>query len=200
MIFYTCRRGTYSTHNVLAMLYRESAAVSGNSSTRTVPQMRRPKDVVAPSSDTARPLSPASVGSASQRGATLASIASEARQDLTDAVAVYGAASNCHHALFCRYLALAERLRDKVAGNMMTTLDSLECVAETLEASATKLNAAEVVHEHPISVLDEGELREVQHDIREAGKAVHYVRARIDRLQKAIERLETANEDRPFQP
>lgn len=187
-------------HTELAMLHRNSTAMSGNGSTHAVPQPIRPKDAAAPTSVTAVPLSPVSVWPATRRGATMAPIASEVRRDLTDAVAVYGAASDCHHALFCRYLGLAERLRDKVAGNMMTTSGSLECVAETLAAAATKLNAAEVVHGYPISALVEGELREVQHDIREAGETVQYVRARIDRLEKAIERLETANEERLFQP
>ncbi|GIZ44857.1 hypothetical protein CKM354_000804300 [Cercospora kikuchii] len=187
-------------HTEVAMLHREPAIMSANSSTHAVPQTMRPKDVVAPSTEITATLSPASVWPASRRGATVASIASEVKRDLTGAIAIYGASSDCHHALFCRYLGLAERLRDKVAGNMMTTSGSLECVAETLAAAATKLNAAEVAHGYPISALDEGGLREVQHDIREAGETVHYVRARIDRLEKAIQRLETANEEQLFQP
>ncbi|PPJ51781.1 hypothetical protein CBER1_09137 [Cercospora berteroae] len=97
-------------------------------------------------------------------------------------------------------MALTAKLREKVAGNIMTTMESLEGVSETLTAADVKLNATEVCIEHLIPRLSVAELRELHHDIRDAEETLQYVRARIDRIARAMERLEAANDERLVQP
>lgn len=167
-----------------------------NNSTHTVSQVIRLNNAVASSTDIAGSLIPAPAGPANQRSATMLSTAIDIKRDLSRAVAAYVSVSDRHRTLFCRHLNLTAMPRDKVAGNIMTTMDSLECVGETLAAADEKLNAKGVCFESAVPILSEGELREVQHDIRDAEKIVQYVRARIDRIDRAMERLEAANDDR----
>ncbi|KAM3417063.1 hypothetical protein BST61_g8641 [Cercospora zeina] len=123
--------------------------------------------------------------------------ASEVQRDLVRVWIAHANVNDRRGALFRRYLNLPAMVRDKVTANVMTTMDSLEWVAETLIAADMKLNAAEAYSDFPVPAPSEEELREAQHDVREAEESMQRVRSRVDRIEQAIERLEAANEQ-PF--
>lgn len=123
---------------------------------------------------------------------------SEVQCNLSRVFLVYSTINDLHRTLFGRYLALPERLRDKVSANMIGTMDSLESIAESLMLADVKLHAQQVYEEYPIKSLDDDDLRETQLDIQEAAEDVQYLRSRVDRVRSTIERLEAEKTECPL--
>ncbi|KAF2215509.1 hypothetical protein CERZMDRAFT_90146 [Cercospora zeae-maydis SCOH1-5] len=175
------------------MLPRGLAIMSSNSSALAVSHEVLSNHVVTPPTDGAVILAVAPA----QRTATMSPTASEVQRDLIRVWTSHVSVNDRHRALFRRYLNLPAMVRAKVTANVMTTMESLGWIAETLKAADTKLNAAEAYPDCPVPAPSEEELREAHHDVREAQESIQLIRSRVDRIERAIERLEAANEQ-PF--
>lgn len=110
----------------------------------------------------------------------------------------YSSISSQHRALFSRYMALSKGSRDKVSANMMGIMDSLEHIAEALMQADARVNAEQVPDEPRLAMLDGGELREIQFDVREAEIAVQFVRSRVERIGGVIGRMETESPEHDY--